>query len=456
VTSLCWWLYCVAERRLEHLTNRLELADHVCVAIWGTLATSLVYVTVWAWICALLSALPTQNPLFAFLSGGLVTIIAATSVVLGQRGFGPFMLLRGSNPQRVKTVVFFTTIMTAMMWVGALDYSLSWFLIPSWISSWCVALAICIIRWVLLWNTCGTRLNIERSSSSFMLAARSYPSTPDLALSVGLVVAREEPQGGRASPVPSLSELKTASLGLSALVVAWGGSVALQAASTATWKAWPFPYASTDAVAPATAYAIAMTSGCVYLMATARIVAEAEGSTMARADALAAETAALGVASGWSWYHALECIVPALCAELPFTRAIGTVTVTAFGVMVMLALKPPAGTAYADSSTHSGKEFSSQDASPKGPSPLSAVTMKPHVFEPQALDEHTTPYRAYVDLSGASVPTVPRATESPTRANADKRAETYRAFADLRRNHSADWLPPSTVDAASAFPTSPS
>lgn len=116
VTSACWWLYCIAERKAADLTSRSDLSDHVAAATWGTLATSLVYVTVWAWICALLSALPTDSPLLAFLSGCLVTVIAAASVVAGQRGVGPFLLLRGSNPERLKTVVFFTTIMTAMMW----------------------------------------------------------------------------------------------------------------------------------------------------------------------------------------------------------------------------------------------------------------------------------------------------------------------------------------------------
>ena len=42
------------------------------VATWGTLATSLVYVTVWAWICALLSVMPTASPFLAFLSASLI------------------------------------------------------------------------------------------------------------------------------------------------------------------------------------------------------------------------------------------------------------------------------------------------------------------------------------------------------------------------------------------------
>jgi len=88
-----------------------------------------------------------------------------------------------------------------------------------------------------------------------------------------------------------------------------------------------------------------MTVVSVCVVATARTIAEANGMTQQRAGALAAETSALGVASGWSWYHTLECILPALCDDSPLTRAIGTVIITAFGVMVMLALKPPAGVA---------------------------------------------------------------------------------------------------------------
>ena len=55
--------------------------------------------------------------------------------------------------------------------------------------------------------------------------------------------------------------------------LAWGGSVALQAAATTTWQAWPWPYASTEAVAPATLYALAMTSASVCVVATAREIA---------------------------------------------------------------------------------------------------------------------------------------------------------------------------------------
>jgi len=403
VTSLCWWLYVVAENRAGSLTGRSALADHVLAAVWGTLATSLVYVTVWAWICALLSALPTGNPILAFLSGVLITVVAAASVVLGQHGCGPFLLLRGSNPERVKTVVFFTTIMTAMMWVGALDYGLASLFanrhgFPRWAVSWLLALALCAMRWLMI--GCS-----DSRSSHFAMAVRSYPSSPHLALSVGLVAKRR--QGGISSDdapslssLPSFRELHKASLGLGALVVAWGGSVALQAASTTTWKAWPFPYASTEAVAPSTAYAMAMTAACVVAVATARAIAESDGKAKERADALAAETAALGVASGWAWYHALECIFPSLGDPSPLTRAIGTLAVTAFGVMVMLALKPPAGTAYADT--------------PVGGS-------------------HGSPPRTSYG-SGDDPDCAPTSTH-------------YRAFVDMRRAHSADWLPPMGMEA---------
>ena len=123
-------------------------------------------------------------------------------------------------------MVFFTTIMTAMMWVGALDYCLTYTApsIPRWVAAWCVALLLCVARWVLLWH-------VGPSSCKFVSAMQSYPSTPDLALSVGLVGGSREQ--ARLSPLPSLHEVHTASVGLGALVFAWGASVALQAAATA-------------------------------------------------------------------------------------------------------------------------------------------------------------------------------------------------------------------------------
>eukprot|EP00316_Scyphosphaera_apsteinii_P004598 CAMPEP_0119300458 /NCGR_PEP_ID=MMETSP1333-20130426/2400_1 /TAXON_ID=418940 /ORGANISM="Scyphosphaera apsteinii, Strain RCC1455" /LENGTH=496 /DNA_ID=CAMNT_0007302233 /DNA_START=247 /DNA_END=1737 /DNA_ORIENTATION=+ len=440
VTSACWCLYVLAEKRVDSLICQRvggTLSEHVAVATWGTLATSLVYVLVWAWICALLSILPTSNPLLAFLSGIVVTIIAATSVVFGQRGCGPFLLLRGSRPDRIKTVVFFTSIMTAMMWVGALDYCVIYSApsVPRWAAAWCVALLVCGARWLFLWK-------FRNSRSHFIAAMKSYPSNPDLALSshIGLVSSTSRADSAaspsppreslRESPLrpsrklPSFSELHTASIGLGALVLAWSGCVALQAASTTTWQDWPFPYVSKAAVAPATAYALAMTAAGVFVVATARTIAEADGMAIHRAEGLAAETSALGVASGWSWYHALECIFPAVCNESPLTRAIGTVSITAFGVMLMLALKPPAGTAYSnESSEHAGEAFSAEAMCKCAPS-----SSRESIKEDDSTCSSTPPrYQEFFDDC------------SPT-------STRYREFVDLRRNHSADWMPSLQLD----------
>lgn len=190
-----------------------------------------------------------------------------------------------------------------------------------------------------------------------------------------------------------------------------------------------------------------------------------------RANALAAETAALGVASGWSWYHALECIFPALCAPSPLTRAIGTVAVTAFGVMAMLALKPPPGTAYSEAATdglqsrgssahggtsislggsgHAGVVYASADsgrASPQGDltydGPAAAVPARPI-----SLVAHTAggPPPRPLPLPGSQplAPPVPSGER-----DAPATSTEYRAFVDLHRSHSADWLPVTLPSAA--------
>jgi hypothetical protein len=334
ITTLCWWLYVYSEKRAAALTTRDALADHVCAAVWGSLATSLVYVTIWAWICALLSALPTGTPLLAFMCGVLVTLVAAASVVAGQRGFGPFLLLHGSNPDRLKTVVFFTTIMTAMMWVGALDVIVidftGW---PNWASSWAIAGVLIVLRWTVL-------LRSGNSSSPVAQAAESYPATPELSyLSIGLLAQNKEHAAkhrkGPLSALPSMTELHEASLGLGALVAAWSGAVSLQTASSATWAAWPWAEADpVDRVVPNTLYALSMSGACVTVVATARTFAEVDGVAIVRAPALAAETAALAVASGWTWYNALSVIIPALVTDSTPARAIASISMTAFGVMV--------------------------------------------------------------------------------------------------------------------------
>ena len=193
ITSLCWLLYQFAETRAASVDSRDELSDHVWAAVWGSLATSLVYVTIWAWICALLSALPTATPLQAFLAGVFITLIAAASVVAGQRGCGPFLLLKGSNPDRVKTVVFFTTIMTAMMWVGAIDYMvLEYTRLPNWITSWCVAAVLLAMRWTMVWSS-----GSDTSNDPFRMAAESYPATPELSyLTVGLIPQQRQGDAG--------------------------------------------------------------------------------------------------------------------------------------------------------------------------------------------------------------------------------------------------------------------
>ena len=134
-----------------------------------------------------------------------------------------------------------------------------------------------------------------------------------------------------------------------------------------------------------------------------------------RAASLAAETAALGVASGWSWYHALECILPSLCDPSPVTRAIGALVVTAFGVMVMLALKPPPDSPYSNTPS---LQPSCVDLAASTPLAPSAASLTPR-----------------------STPSLEAAPSAAADEDCSPTSTHYRAFADMTRNHSGDWLP---------------
>ena len=395
VTTLCWFLCSFAEQRAAAFTTLEYLADHVWVTIWTSLAFSLVYVTVWAWICALLFSLPTDNPVLAFGSSVFVTVVAATSVVAGQRGWGPCLFLEGGKrPERLKTIVFFTTIMTAMMWVGTIDYSVHYFGVPSWASCWLVAAALLAVRWAMVWSS-------GKSANPILVAAQTYPTMSPVASSLsleelGLSVAMRAPTQQRnrlGILVSSLREMQSGTLGLAALVVAWAGAVALQAASTATWSAWPWFARGKSAVVPNTFYAIAMSSMCVFAVAAARAIAESEGKITERADALDSETASLAVASGWAWFNALASIIPALDDKSLLPRAIGSVAVTGFGVMVMLALKPPEGTAYSASPSRSTCSDGALQAKGSSSFTLSVPATEPTNtgFEPIKASVHASP-----------------------------------------------------------------
>jgi hypothetical protein len=285
--------------------------------------------------------------------------------------------------------------------------------VPNHTASWCVAGVLVIVRWSMMWQS-------GRSASPLTTAAESYPASPDLA--VGLLAWGPRAGGpgdlaaaGKMSPLPSFYELGSASLGLSALVLAWTGSVALQAASTATWAVWPWGVGE-DAVVPNTLYAIGITAIGVLAVATARSIAEGDGMAATRAAALAAETSSLGVASGWSWYNALASIFPTLAAASPIARFIGTVSTTAFGVMVMLALKPPIGTVYSDEDV--------DEASVHSSARCCVMASNPRMVRVAS--------RTSVGTGGSredAVDSSPSSTE-------------YRAFADTQRAHSADWIPP--------------
>ena len=197
-------------------------------------------------------------------------------------------------------------------------------------SSWLVAVVLLAIRWTMLWRS-GSH-----SGNPILKAVESYPAmhplasdlslSPAVGLSVGLITSKH--RKGHLSALPSFTELHSASLGLGALVVAWAGAVALQAASTATWNVWPWAGTGVDSVLPNTLYAVGMSTVCVWAVCFARVAANADGMAINRAEGLDSETAALAVASGWSWYNVSRAegshpgraacsLRPPLCCWLP-------------------------------------------------------------------------------------------------------------------------------------------
>ena len=124
VTSLCWWWFHLADERAA-APSAASLFDRVVAAIWGYSSGSMAWVATYMWMCALLGTLPTENPIEAVCSAVLLTVVAATAVIYGQRGRGPLAkALQRPRGQRLKMVVFFTTWMTATAWVGVLTVCL--------------------------------------------------------------------------------------------------------------------------------------------------------------------------------------------------------------------------------------------------------------------------------------------------------------------------------------------
>ena len=317
VTSLCWWWFHLADERAA-APSAASLFDRVVAAIWGYSSGSMAWVATYMWMCALLGTLPTENPIEAVCSAVLLTVVAATAVIYGQRGRGPLAkALQRPRGQRLKMVVFFTTWMTATAWVGVLTVCLdAIFGLSPFSAAWLVAAGVLVARWVWL-----LRCNHQGGAAA---AAEVYPASLDAGLTVGLV----------ASADPTRDDLATASLGLVALAGAWAATIALQAASSATWAVWAWRGGTVAATANVV-YAALMSCACVGTVATART------SAAHRANVLAAETAALAVACGWAWYNALAgSFLPALSASSALVRSYGAVCTTVAGVLAMMALRP--------------------------------------------------------------------------------------------------------------------
>ena len=383
-TSVCWWWFQVGDDQAARFvaiadSSDASLVERVWAAVWRHSSSSMAWVGMYMWMCVLLGTLPTATPLESLASAAVLTVAVAAAVLAGQRGRGPLTkVFRRASTERVTMVVFFASWMTATVWVGAITACVGAAGVAPWAASWLVALSALAARWWWLWHL-GTD-----PSRSDVATAEIYPASLDAGLRVGLLVADSAPpqpaRSGAAGASVGLGSasvglgsasvgLGSASVGLGSLALAWGACVALQAASSSTWSSWEWREGTASVVATL-AYSAALSAVCVGAVATARAraaalaavtatgrpagaTAEAAGPTAADRttvdggpadDAppgpLDAETAALAVACGWSWYNALSTLCPALVAPSTYVRAAAAVGATAVGVVVLLALKP--------------------------------------------------------------------------------------------------------------------
>ena len=329
VTRFCWWWFRYADGEAV-LPANATLFQRVWCAAMGYSSTSMAWVAMYMWMCALLGTLPTANPLEALVSAAVCTVLGAAALLTGQRGRGPLAkALREPGKRRLKMVIFFATWMTATVWVATLTaFADTVGLRDRCTAAWFVALGVLSVRWAWLWRGGYT-------SGAPAAAAAIYPAQLDAGLTVGLI----------ANDTSSNAELLPASFGLAALACAWAATIALQVASSATWTAWTFQTGPTR-VAANLLYSMMLSFACIFGVAVARHATQGDPQFAAqRTQVLGAESAALAVAAGWSWYNALASLLPLLTASSWLVRAYGALFVTVCGVAALLPLEPRARSA---------------------------------------------------------------------------------------------------------------
>jgi hypothetical protein len=356
MTGICYSCFRFADRRAKAIgTSARSMAERLAATLWDNLSKSMAWISAWAWMSATLGSLPTATPLEAICSAAILTLASSGALLAGQRGLGPLAAaLRSPNDLRdqLTWLIFFTTWMTGVGWVGALTKCVeaAGAATPT-AAAWYVAAAILITRWLWLLNGCGASVG----NGAELNALHGYAGSLHAGLKVGLL-SEEEPSEApmamgcgtrscccccRMCPccvcfwLPRPSRLLRSALGLSALTGAWLATVALQAAFSALWSTdlWQALGVGPLGVAVDLLFAAATSCASIFAISTVR---DANWSQ----HELAAETVSLAVASGWAWYHALAAIFPALVSPSFLERALGAVALITAMSAVVLRLKP--------------------------------------------------------------------------------------------------------------------
>lgn len=358
MTAFCFWCFRFASSQSAAVSSRARgaLPSTLLAATLDTISKSMAWISAWAWMIALLCTLPSGGLIQTMISAALLTFCAAAALLAGQRGRGPFAKALewsgrdgGGGEETLQWLTFCTSWMTAMAWTSAFTACLQAVGVNPVAAAWAVAIATLGVRWSWLWH--GTPPS-DNASRAFAV----YAASPDVALTVGIVVPPSHTQAARSDPrgLPQpLVELLEATVGLSALAGAWVGCVALQGGSSALWATKAWPAHGLSAAVLDVAYAGSLSAASVAVVAYAReahttcamraAAADAPGEealALRRVGVLAGETAALAVASGWAWYNALLALAPPLSDRSMLVRTVGALTVTVCAALGMAALKP--------------------------------------------------------------------------------------------------------------------
>ncbi|KAL3899920.1 MAG: hypothetical protein SGPRY_012558 [Prymnesium sp.] len=319
-TRFCWWCYHKTRDERTELSEHASLADTIWSSLWSYSTSSLAWVALYMWMCALLGTLPTVNPLEAVLSAALCTMIGAAALLYGQRGTGPLAkALHESGEGDLKVLIFFTTWMIATIWIAAFTVCVNALGFSQVVGAWILAFCAVAVRYVRLYSP-----KTDQIASS---SAELYPGSLEVGLTVGLV-----------ADAPSIrTKLLPASLGLGALSGAWIATVAVQTASSATWATWKLK-PGLAAILSSLFYALVMSGACITLVANIRSSTALSKGPALSSEQLASETNALAVASGWAWFNALTWLLPPLTNASVFVRAYAAIFVTALAVISMLRM----------------------------------------------------------------------------------------------------------------------